>query len=237
VFAVESHLESGDGAISVRDAETFAVLETFPTYGAQPHDCVLIDRGKTLAITNGGGPLDSDQIPCVTFVHIDSRKLLEKHEVTNPRINTGHIAVGKGHDFAVVSAPRHGLDELKSLGGVSLRTQRKPWEHITEPARLMKGLVGETLSVVLHDDTVVTTTPHAGVAAFWSLHAKSLKRSVHLPDVRGVTTTLDGRYFLLSFAPQASLAVFDTRTLERVERDGGSAHFSGSHLYTWAFPA
>ena len=197
---------------------------------------MLIDQGNTLAITNGGGPLGGDQTPCVCFVHIDSRKLLERHEVANPRINTGHIAVGQGRDFAVVSAPRDGLDETKTCGGVSLRTKRKPWRQLTSPSEVTGRLLGETLSVALFGSTVVTTTPLVGVAAFWDLATHGLKQAVPLANVRGVTVTLDGKYFLLSHAPEARLAWFDAKTLERVERDEGRAHCSGSHLYTWAWP-
>lgn len=237
LFAVESHLTEGRGAISVRDPKTFAVLDTFPTYGARPHDCVLIDQGSTLAITNGGGVVGGTETPCVTFVHIASRKLLEKHEVTSPRINTGHIAVGQGHDFAVVSAPREGLPEATSLGGVSLRTNRKKLCHITAPREVAGQLFGETLSVALFEGTVAATTPQAGMLTFWDLATQRLKKALQLPNVRGLTVTLDGKQLVASYGPEATYALFDTSTLERSSADGGRARFSGSHLFTWAFPA
>lgn len=236
LFAVESHVTEGAGAISVRDPKTFAVLETFPTYGARPHDCVLIDQGSTLAITNGGGVLDGAETPCVTFVHIASRKLLERHEVTSPRLNAGHLAVGTGHDFAVVSAPREGLPEATSLGGVSLRTKRQPLCHLTSPSEVAGRLLGETLSVALFDGIVVATTPLSGMLTFWDLQTQRLRKALHLPNVRGVTVTLDGKLLVVSYGPEATIALFDTETLERVPHDGGRARFSGSHLYTWAYP-
>jgi hypothetical protein len=197
---------------------------------------VLIDQGRTLAITNGGGELGSDKLPNVTFVHIESRKLLEKHEVENERINMGHIALGTGHDFAVVSAPRDGLPEETSLGGVSLRTQQKAMVHITEPKEVVSCLVGETLSVALAGDTVAATTPVAGLLTFWDLKKKTMKKAVVLENVRGVTTTLDGAWFVVSCAGHATIALFNTETLEQMTHDGGRARFSGSHLFTWARP-
>ena len=240
VFAVESHLDSGEGAISVRDGKTFELLDTFPTFGARPHDCHLIEGGKTLAITNGGGPVGSGQIPCVTFVATADRRLLEKHEVQGRAINTGHIALVSGRrDFAVVSAPREGMDEASSLGGVSLRAGKKPWRHMDAPAEITGQLWGESLSVVVHDKsgTVAATTPRGDLLTFWNLYAKALKKAVKLPDPRGVTLTLDGELFAIGYGPEASLALIDATTLEPLERDAGSHHFSGSHLYCWAHPA
>ncbi len=237
LFVVESHLEAGVGAISVRDAATFAVLDTFPTYGSRPHDCVLVDHGNTLVITNGGGPIGGKDLPCVTFVHVPSRKLLERHEVSNPRLNTGHVALASGRDFAVVSAPREGLVEERSLGGVSLRTRRGGWRYLQQPNEVTDRLLGETLSVAIHGDTVAATTPLAGLLTFWSLSAGRLMRAVPLSNVRGVTVTLDGTEFVVSHGAEATLGRFSCQTLERVEHDGGRARCSGSHLYTWAYPA
>ena len=78
LFATENHLETKNGLIVIRDATTYQVLGEFPTYGQSPHDCHLIDEGKTLVVTNGGGALDTDALPSVTFVDAASTKLLEK---------------------------------------------------------------------------------------------------------------------------------------------------------------
>jgi hypothetical protein len=238
LFAVESHLESGDGAISVRDAQSFEVLDTFPTFGARPHDCTLIDRGTVLVITNGGGSVGEAPEPCVTFVDAQSRKLLDKHPVTHPSMNTGHIAITAKHDFAVVSAPRDGLPEAVSLGGVSFRTGKKPMRHMTAPAQVVGRMVGETLSVAIHEasGTVAATTPRGNMVTFWNLYAKSLKKVVDLPDARGVTLTLDDKCFAVAYGDDASLALFDSQSLEAQSPPPGIRAFGGSHLYSWAYP-
>ena len=84
----------------------FAELGAFPTYGMAPHDCHLVEGGRTLVITNGGGPVDSPFLPSVTFVDVASRALLEKHEVLDRNRNMGHVALTDNREFAVVSAPR-----------------------------------------------------------------------------------------------------------------------------------
>ncbi len=69
LFATENNLDTKDGLICVRDARTFRELGQFPTYGKSPHDCHLIDEGRTLAITNGGSAVgEKEGAPSVTFV-------------------------------------------------------------------------------------------------------------------------------------------------------------------------
>ena len=154
VLGVETNLASREGVVSVRDGRTFAVLDRFPTFGARPHDCVLVDGGRTLAITNGGGRIDDDsRMPCVSFVDVTSRKLLERHPVDNPRINTGHIAFDGMRRFAVVSAPRDGLDELAEPGGLSLFKPGAPLSQVREPSSVVSRMLGESLSVCIHDAT------------------------------------------------------------------------------------
>ncbi len=240
LFAIEMNLSNGEGVVSIRDARTFDSIDTFPTYGAAPHDCHLIEDGKTLAITNGGGPVGSNALPCVTFVDVKSQALLEKHEVRNPNINTGHIAVGFRREFAVVSAPRSGLPEESSTGGVSLRAQGKPWVHMTDPKSLTSKMVGESLSVLLHDRTrsALATHPYGHFITLWDLDTQRLKWSMELPHPRGVTSTLDGKTFAISYGEEASLLFLDAASLKPLQgRAPGTRRFGGSHIYIWAYPA
>lgn len=241
LLAVETELGTREGFISVRDGRSLAPLDRFPTFGARPHDCELIDDGKTLAVTNGGGELGDDERPgCVTFVDVASRKLLERFAVDDPRINAGHLAFAGKREFAVVSAPRDGLPEETTAGGVSLRVGTAPLTKLREPGELTARLVGETLSVCVDRarGRALATTPRAGLLTSWRLANATLERALELPNVRGVTATLDGRHYAVSYGPAASLALYDADTLEPVlGHVAGEQRFSGSHVYTWAYPS
>jgi hypothetical protein len=245
LFAVEMDLGSSDGVISVRDAAssaptfapTFAPIGRFPTYGAAPHDCHLVEDGKVLMITNGGGALDDPRAPSVTFVDVATEKLLEKFEVSEPRVNTGHVAMLPGRVLAVVSAPRHGLPQETGRGGVSLRIKGPNLLYRDQPATVTSRFVGESLSVCIHAPTrtAATTHPFGNLITFWNLDAMALVAALDLVSVRGVTTTLDGRYYAVSFGAQASLLLLETSPLKMVQgRDPGTRRFGGSHIYTWA---
>jgi hypothetical protein len=236
LFVVETQLESNQGAISIRDSSTFAVLGTFPTYGTAPHDCHLIEGGRTLVITNGGGPVDSPCLPSVTFVDVKSRALLEKHEVLDPNRNTGHVAVAENREFAAVSAPRDGLPAETSLGGVTLRRRGQPWVHLVEPNVVTSRLVGESLSVAIHGPsrTVVATHPDGDLITFWGFDRGELIGSLELPGPRGVTVTLDQQLYAVSYGNDARMLLIQARPIRTLsDRRLAPGMFGGAHLYTW----
>jgi hypothetical protein len=235
LFVVETQLESNQGFLSIRDSSTFAVLGILPTYGIAPHDCHLVEGGRTLVITNGGGPFDSPLLPSVTFVDVKSRALLEKHEVLDCNRNVGHVAVAANREFAAVSAPRDDLPAATSLGGVTLRRRGQPWVHMVAPNVVTSRLVGESLSVSIHraSRTVAATHPDADLVTFWKLDAGALAATLELPQPRGVTITLDQRFFAFSYGADARLLFVEIQSFRPVaERTLGAGIFGGAHLYT-----
>jgi hypothetical protein len=142
LYSTETVNSEERGVIGVRDAATFEYLGEFPTFGENPHDCHLIEGGKVLLVTNGGGALDSQRQPCVTWVEIDSRKLLDKREIGSERFNTGHLCLAGDGGLAVVSAPRKGLTD-KDLGAVSLGRSHERLRTMQEPQPVTSRMIGE----------------------------------------------------------------------------------------------
>ncbi len=128
----------------------------------------------------------------------------------------------------VVSAPRDGLPET-ALGGVSVRLKGGPLRYATRPTVATCRMVGESLSVCIHEGTrtALVTHPYGGLITFWNLDAGALVGALDLPHARGVTLTLDQRYFAVSYGPAASLLLIETSPLRPVlERDPGARRFS-----------
>ncbi len=237
LYATESILKTGEGVIVLRDGATLAQSGEFPTYGSRPHDCVLIDRGRTLVITNGGGTLEeTDAAPSITFVDVATRKLREKLPFDNPRLNAGHLALTSRRELVVISAPRSGLPN-GDLGGISLRAPGAPLKQLTEPAEVTHRMIGETLSLAIHEPShvVAVTTPDADLVTFWNYQRGKLVKSLKLDHPRGITLTRDQRYFAVSHgAVTPVLSYLSTTTLEPdAARTVADAHLSGSHMYTW----
>ena len=240
LYATESMIQDGyRGLISVRDGTTFELKGEFPTFGAAPHDCQLIENGKVMAITNGGGKLDGAK-PCVTYVDVEKRELIEKLEFESEKLNAGHLLIGKKGDLAVASARREGLLE-DALGALSVRPKGGKFKTLTSPEDTWKKMVGETLSLAFNEETRVVgaTNPYGNVVTFWNLDTGELtKEYAKAKQPRGIALTLDNAYFVLSYGKEdVAVGFFDAKTLEPVPGSKfTTAPISGSHLFIHAMP-
>lgn len=233
---------SGDyeGVIAVRDADTLKELGTFPSHGASPHDCRLIDDGATMVVTNGGGPMGG-VAPSVTYVDVASERLLERLEFDNAAINAGHLDLGAEGGLAVVSAQREGLPDDRP-GGITLRLPDGAFRTLTEPSGITGSLRGESLSVCIHRPTGVVgaTTPAGNLLTFWDMNSGRLKRHYRLPNPRGIELTRDGDHFAVSYGmgnPPEALCLLDAVTLEKVDGyDLAPTGITGSHLLSYTLP-
>jgi uncharacterized protein len=236
LYAVESEpRETGTyaGYVVVRDADDMRVLGEFPTYGKSPHDCHILDDGKTLAITNGGGGPGSSDEGCVTFVDIQSEKLLER--VTIPQLMAGHLAISGGSskgDLAVGSTPHSppgtGPEGFKSVpGGLTLRAAGGTAATLSDPAEVTSRMLGETLSLAIHEELniVGATNPAGDICTFWDIKSGRHLKSIGMKEVCGIALTLDGRYFVLTGRHKFAVQMVRARDLAVVEE--GSFNLSG----------
>lgn len=236
LFSVETDLNSHEGAIVIRDPETLEEVGFFPSYGANPHDCQLIEDGKVLAITNGGGRIGTDQKACVTYVEIATRRLVQKFEIPDDRLNAGHLFVSSKKELAVVSAPRLGLGDTEN-GAISLRLKGNQLVTLHEPKEVVARLKSETLSLCMDQKKgiVAATSPLGNLVTFWEMASGKLVRALEIENPRGIALTLDQKHYLISQGSKSNLIAVNAETLEvdptiRLEQSA----ISGSHLYIHA---
>lgn len=236
LYATESLLDRDfAGALVVRDARTFAELGALPTYGAAPHDCQLIDAGRTMVVTNGGGSLSGGPPPAVCYIDLQSERLLERVELASPQFNTGHLTVTAAGDLAVVSAPRDGLPSPnQQLGAVSLRPRGGTLTTVQQPAAVVQRMLGETLSVLVNEESRVAlaTHPLGNCVSLWRLDDAELVGTLELAGPRGVALSLDRAWYLVSHLAGRSVRVtaFSTTTHAPVGFHVDPSFISGSHV-------
>lgn len=236
-FCTETAVEDGyRGLLMVRDSRTFAALGDMPTGGKEPHDCVLINGGETLVVTNGGGHIHNGGLASVTYVDVSTRAVLHTLRFTDDGINAGHVWVGSKGELAIVSAPRQGLDaeDPKVHGALSLFTPGVDAQPRTVGAAGLVDMRGEVLSVALHEPSMVVgaTDPDGDLLSFWEFKTgRLLKSHRNLPGPRGIGVTLDQRYFVVTYGPEAALVLVDVKTLEPVSEGAVKPSWmTGSHV-------
>ncbi len=237
LYATES--AAGDlyaGVVVVRDGRSFAVLGECPSFGVAPHDCALRDDGRTLVVANGGGREADGEAPCVSYVDTTSETLVEKVVFDAPDVSAGHLALTYAGDLVVVGAPRPWMPP-ENHGAVSLRPSGGALERLREPADVVARMIGESLSVAIHEPsrTVAVTNPRADLLTFWHLDRGELLSALEIDSPRGVATSLDGSHFVVSHGLDPALQLIDTATRERVSwgRLPGACT-TGSHIMVHA---
>ena len=240
LYCTETIVE-GDykGLIAVRDARTHEYLGEMPSFGSSPHDCKLLDDGKTMVITNGGGPLDGIP-PSVTYVDVASESLIEKVEFDADHVNAGHLDITSTGKLAVVSAQREGMAK-GTLGGISIRNGDQ-LHTLAEPQQVIERLFDESLSVCINEEKgiVGATTPEGNLLTFWNIDSGELLHYYIMRNPRGIELSLDGKYFVVSYGmqdPEEAMCLFDSSTLAHVPgSDLQYTGITGSHLTAYAFP-
>lgn len=90
------------GRVSIRDPETLAVIDSYSSFGIDPHDLCFLEDGRSLAIANYGSlPLDGQvglSVPrhvieaCVAVIDTASGRLLEKFVGSTANAEIRHLA-------------------------------------------------------------------------------------------------------------------------------------------------
>jgi uncharacterized protein len=231
LFSTETWLDGKDGVIAVRDADSLEYLGEFPSFGKEPHECKLIDNGRVLVITNAGG-VKGDAAPCVTWVDVQTRQLLQRSELTDAGLNTGHIAIAADGSLVVVSAPRTGLD-ASAHGGVSIQPRGQALLSMAAPLEVVRDMRGEALSVCIDDASgrVLVTHPDANMVTLWSIRDRHFLARLDLPRPRGVCLSGDGQGFLVSCGTLPGVLRVPVDHPEHNAVVVENSWITGSHLY------
>lgn len=236
LFCTETYLKNHKGIIAIRDGKTFQVLGEFPTYGENPHECQLIDDATTLVVTNAGSASIEGSQPSVTYIDVQSQKLIERVTLTNQQLNTGHIGIADDGSLIVASAPRKGLEKTHT-GGVSIRSGKQTMLSMTQPEVVIKQMTGEALSVIVDNKHKIAavTHPDGNMVTFWSVDKRELLKAMSVPKPRGVTLSLDEKSFIISYGIDTSMILVSTKDLvASTDSIMQPTYISGSHIYNWS---
>lgn len=245
-YCTEADVGDGSytGVLAVRDADSMDLRdENFPTHGVAPHDCILIDDGATLVITNGGGPLGApDEPACVSYVDVKSGEAKKVLKFKSEKVNAGHIAMSSKGELVCVSAPREGIESASDdwLGAISFYHPDKD-SFITADDPIRAKMKGETLSVAFDEKTrvVAATNPSGHLITFWDFDTGKLVKSLTgFKSPRGVSLALDGKHFIVTHDQQTHMSLIDAETLEPQNKPiVNTSYISGSHNFVFNLPA
>ncbi len=196
LFVTENDIESGQGLVTVRDADDFGVLAEYRTHGIGPHELLLMPDGVTLAVANGGiqtfpetgrVKLNRGRIE-TSLAYLDSRdgRLLGRYPLPTTQHSLRHLAVAPDGKLAAAlqfegdrSQPGMPLFVFHH-GEAALRFAEAPqaaWDRMRHYA-----------ASVAYDPAVgrfAITCPYGGVVACWDAGGE-FAGLIDVPKVSGI---------------------------------------------------
>ena len=227
LFTSENDRTRGTGVVSIRDGRDLSVVGELSTAGIGPHELVLLDGGRTLAVANGGIATDvepgggrrnlniPDMDPSLVYLDVGSGRVLEQVRPADHFSSVRHLSFGDGGVGAIATqyeGPDENVRELIAFHarGADLREAATPRDVLVR----MKRYVASVCIAPRHG-VAAATCPRGGLVAFYDVGSGELRQTMNLPDVAGVAVSADGERFVLS-SGLGDLVQVDAATLAPV---------------------
>lgn len=204
VFVAENNIDTGQGVISRRDADSFQVLNEFPSHGIGPHEILLMPDGRTLAVANGDiftlpetgriklnrGHFDSN----LAYLDSHTGTLLARYPVPMPQLSLRHLALAE--DGTVAAAMQ--FEGERQQPGTPLIAFHRPDGQLQMGAapQIAWDAMRHYAASVAYDPAssyFVLSCPLGGQLACWRANGEFVG-IMAVPRVSGITFDARGAY-------------------------------------------
>lgn len=235
ILCIESNKDNDQGSITIRNSETFETIRQLPTLGLSPHDCQL-SKDNILTVSNSGRSESGFHQPSLVRINLDTEKLVERIRLNDSDLNCGHFKFTDTNELVIASAP---IDtENNTLpGGVSIRNRHEPVNTMTQPDLVIKRMTGEALGIEINQQQHIAaiTHPQANLLTFWSITEEKIIKAFGIEKPRGISQTLDKKYFIVSYGEQPAMAKVSSKDLEpQADSIVQPTLASGEHMINWS---
>lgn len=249
LYCIENNIDSSPdkprGNIIVRHSKTLAIEKQLLTGGLSAHDCHLLDE-QTLVVSNAGQ--SALKQPSLVNIALDTGKITQHVQTTGDKIhhtlNYAHFEISKKNDLVVASAPLLQKNNSQNnklitehLGGVSIKTPNSQLITMSKPEVVIERMTGEALSIEISEHTRIAaiTHPDANLLTFWSIDKKEIVKAFGIEKPRGISQTIDGKNFIVSYGNKAAMAQISTSDLTPLpDSIVQPTHASGEHIINWS---
>lgn len=232
LYISENDIEAGLGVIGIYDvAGGYRKLGEMPSHGVGPHEIILLEDGRTLAVANGGidtvpeagrAMLNLDGMkPNLAFVDASSGELLARHELPSDlhRLSIRHIAADSNGAVWFGGQWEGDLAETPELIG---RASRDAPLRLIEPdldlGLSLKGYIG-SVAASADGRIIAASAPKVGRIVYVAAESGAVIADSALPDGCGVAgDAADG-----VFAVSSGLGKFRHEAPSVVDVETGAA--------------
>jgi len=249
LYCIENNIDNYSGKrlgnIIVRDSKTLTTTRQLLTGGLSAHDCQLLNK-QTLLVSNTEQS-DSKQ-PSLVNIALDTEKISQHIQTGSNEIhhnlNYAHFEISKENDLVIASAPlaqqnntQNNTPITEQSGGVSIKTPDSQLITMDKPEVVIERMTGEALGIEIsqHNRIVAVTHPDANLLTFWSIDKKQIVKAFGMEHPRGISQTLDGENFIVSYGKKAAMVKISTRDLAPLaDSIVQPTHAYGEHIINWS---
>ncbi len=207
LFTSENDFAKKRGLISIRETNTYKVIEEMNSGGIGPHELIALSDGKNLAIANGGlfehpnvgdgrEKLNIDTMdPSLVILEVGTKKVIESLKPKDHFMGLRHLSVTQ--DLKILSAIQYEGENISKSPLVSLY-QGGELEYLHLPEYLANRTKGYALSIQSVNDLVAVSFSKGDFVAFWRISSKEFLGYFEVKDPGGISLSPDNKSFLLS---------------------------------------
>ncbi|WP_457940543.1 DUF1513 domain-containing protein [Mesorhizobium sp. 10J20-29] len=199
LYATENDFENAAGMVGIYDARAnFERIGEFPTHGVGPHELLLLDDGRTIAIANGGIETHPDfgraklNIPTMkpSFVLADrtTGELIEKHELPAElhKLSIRHMDIDAAGTVWFGCQNEGPASERPALVGRAVRG--KELQLVEMPEKVLSGFRNYVGSVAANRQagTVAVTSPQGNCLVVMDAASGAVVSATALTEVCGL---------------------------------------------------
>ncbi len=239
LYATESADLDQAGRIAVFDVANGSRVADFPTHGVEPHELIWVEPDRNLAIGNGGirdrKAMEAEIESSLVLLDAGDGTLLAKHELDPHLVSLSirHLARSAAGEIVFAMQDQDAATDWRPMVGVldangALAFLDLPLDDLMR----LRGYCGSA-AIDRRGTIAAASSPHGGVAAFWSLPDRRYLGSVELRDGCGIAAAEEtGCFVFTSGAGTRVLATASSHgiTSRVLERPANSLPQWDNHL-------
>ncbi|OIQ19519.1 MAG: hypothetical protein BM556_03280 [Bacteriovorax sp. MedPE-SWde] len=172
----------GTGFIKVYNSKSLELIEEFPTYGLEPHEC-LVEDGKLIVLNSGLNAKKQGARSSAAIIDLSTKKLIS--EFSSPKnFHFAHFEKIETNKYFICHEFADGFDDNK-LSPYILDTN-KGLSQLEDLGKVFErgGLL--TPAYISKHRLIAATAPSDDIIVFWNIDTKKHVKTIKLKNPRAI---------------------------------------------------
>lgn len=199
LITTENHINSGQGRIVLRDANSYQLLNKFDSGGIGPHEALAMPNGKTLVVANGGILTHPNQPrknlnlatmkPNLAYINLNSGDIINRFSPNHHQLSIRHLAVSRqGKVIGGLQYQGTKTDLVPLAFSHQLDKGQNQLNDLKADNEIWRSMKQYTASVCIddHNNIAAISCPRGNILTYWQLDSNQFIAKQTLKDGSGL---------------------------------------------------